>query len=86
MPENVEEKFGSKIQTCMALIPIKPTSKNSQEINHQILSQLFRVGGNHESWLKDAFEDGELKLIRSHVKSDVRTISWGFMFCSYVCL
>ena len=50
-------------------------SDNSLEVNGQILSQLFQVGGNHEMWHKDALNAGEFKLIRSHVKSDVRTIS-----------
>ena len=48
--------------------------------NGPILSQLFRLGGNHEIWHKDAFKGGEFKLIRSLVKSDVRTISGGSMF------
>ena len=54
-------------------------------VNGPILSELFQAGGNHEIWHKDAFNGGEFKLIRSHVKSDVRTISGGFMFLS-ICL
>ena len=44
------------------------------------------MGGNHEIWRKDAFSGGELKLIRSHVKSDERTISWGSFVFLYICL
>ena len=56
-------------------------SDNSLEVNGQILSQLFQVGGNYEIWHKDAVNAREFKLIRSHVKSDVRTISGGiFVF------
>ena len=34
--------------------------------------KLFKVGGNHETWHKDALRDGGVKLIRSHVKVDVK--------------
>ena len=53
----------------------------SPEVIGPILSQLFLVGENHELWHKDSLEGGEFKLIRSHVKNDVRTISGGnFVF------
>ena len=61
----------------------------SPGIDGQILSQLFLVGGNHEIWHKDAFKGREFKLIRNHVKSDVRTIFFlggGGQGCTYVCM
>ena len=36
-------------------------------------------------WHKYTFKGGEFKLIRSHVKSDLRTISWDSCFLS-ICL
>ena len=59
-------------------------SDNSLEVNGEILSQLFQVGGNHEMWHKDALNAGEFKLIRSHVKSDVRTISRRIFVCVHM--
>ena len=54
---------------------------SSPEVNGPILSKLFQVGGNQEIW-QSCIWGGEFKLIRSHVKSDVRTISEGFyVFC-----
>ena len=38
------------------------------------------MGGNHLICHKDFFKAGESKLIRSHVKSDVRTISGDLFF------
>ena len=38
--------------------------------------KLFKVGGKDETWHKNAFRDGEVKLIRSHAKMYVKTI-WG---------
>ena len=43
------------------------------------------MGGNHEIWHKDAFKGEEFKLIRSHMKSDVRTIS-GAIYVLSICL
>ena len=51
-----------------------------------ILSLLFSVGGNHKIWHRDAFKGGDLKLIKSHVKSDLRrTNSGGFIFLFIIC-
>ena len=57
---------------------------NSPEANGLILSQLFQVRGNHEIWHKDAFRGGIVKLVRSRVKSDVRTISGRILFFVYM--
>ena len=40
------------------------------------------MGEKHEIWHKDAFRGGEFKLIRSHSKFYVRTISGVFSFLS----
>ena len=46
-----------------------------------------KSGGNQEIWHKDPLKGGEFKLIRSHVKSDVRSISGEiYVFCPYACL
>ena len=44
----------------------------STEVEHK---NLFKVGGKHEAWHKDAFRREEVKLIRSHAKIYVKTIS-----------
>ena len=41
---------------------------------------MFKVGGKHETWHKDAFREGEVKLVRGHVNIYVNTIS-GETFC-----
>ena len=51
---------------------------NSPELKHK--KKLFEVGGKHETWHKDAFRDGGVKLIRSYAKICVKTIS-GRIFC-----
>ena len=48
-------------------------------MRNNLLSRLFHVEGNHKIWHKDAFKGGELKLINSHVTSDVGTTSGGSM-------
>ena len=47
----------------------------------------IKIGGKNENWLKGAFSDGEVKLIGSHAKIDVKTVPRGiFVFAPYVCL
>ena len=45
------------------------------DVNDHILLQLFQVREKHEIWHRDKFRGGEFKLIGSHAKIDIRTIS-----------
>ena len=48
---------------------------------------MLQVGRKNEIWHKDVSKDGEAKLVRNHVKIDVKTISLGtFVFALYVYL
>ena len=47
---------------------------------------LFQVGENNINWHKDASRDGEIKLIRGHVKIDVKIIPGTIFFAPHVCL
>ena len=50
--------------------------------NSYMLPWLFQVEGKPWIWHKDAYEGGEFKLVRSHLKIGVRPISGRiFLFC-----
>ena len=55
------EKSGHSVKVDQSLQTMA-CSTDSLEVNHK---NLFRVGGKHETWYKDA---EKVKLIRSHAK------------------
>ena len=48
-----------------------------KETVQRLSIKLFQVTGKNEIWHKDALRNGEVKLIRSPSKIDIKTISGG---------